>query len=99
MALDPRTPVLVGGGQVSRRDDPIEPVDLIVQAARAAAQEAGSARLLEAVDTVAVVGLLSWRYRDPGSLVADRVHAAPRRTAYPGSGGSNPQVLLNRLAA
>ena len=72
MSLDPRTPILVGVGQVNERDGGIEPVDLMVRAARAAADDAGSARLLELVDSVRVVGLLSWRYRDPGALVGER---------------------------
>jgi acetyl-CoA C-acetyltransferase len=96
--LDPSTPVLVGGGQVNNRDGGIEPVDLMVQAARLAAEEAGAPALLAAVDMVNVVGLLSWRYRDPGALVGERIGATPRSTGYTGSGGSNPQTLVNRAA-
>jgi acetyl-CoA C-acetyltransferase len=97
-ALDPRTPVLVGGGQINDRDGGREPVDLIADAARRAAEEAGSGRLLELVDSVRVVGLLSWRYRDPGVLVGERIGATPRHTVYSGSGGSTPQVLVNMAA-
>lgn len=96
--LDPRTPVLVGGGQINDRDGGREPVDLIADAARTAAGEAGSERLLELVDSVRIVGLLSWRYRDPGALVGERIGASPRHTAYTGSGGSTPQVLVNMAA-
>jgi acetyl-CoA C-acetyltransferase len=46
---------------------------------------------------VGVVGILSWRYRDPGALVAERVGASPSRTVYTGMGGNSPQMLLNRL--
>lgn len=101
MNLDPRTPVLVGGGQINARDGGIEPVDLLASAAREAAAEAGSARILEQVDTVWVVGLLSWRYRDPGLLVGERIGAADavRRTGYSGNGGSTPQVMVNAAAA
>ncbi|MEU1952508.1 acetyl-CoA acetyltransferase [Nocardia rhamnosiphila] len=98
MTLDPRTPVLVGGGQISDRAGGREPVDLIADAARRAADEAGSAKLLELVDSVRIVGLLSWRYRDPGALVGDRIGAEPRHTGYTGSGGSTPQVLVNAAA-
>ncbi len=100
MSLDPRTPVLVGGGQINGHDG-AEPVDLMAAAARAAAAEAGSELLLEQVDTVWVVRLLSWRYRDPGLLVAERVGAASslRRTGYSGNGGSTPQVMVNAAAA
>ncbi|MGW0024622.1 acetyl-CoA acetyltransferase [Rhodococcus sp. NPDC003383] len=98
MSLDPRTPILVGVGQVNERDGGIEPVDLMVRAARAAADDAGSARLLELVDSVRVVGLLSWRYRDPGALVGERIGATVRHTGYSGNGGSTPQVLVNGAA-
>ncbi|MEU2005081.1 acetyl-CoA acetyltransferase [Rhodococcus sp. NPDC019627] len=98
MALDPRTPILVGGGQVDERNGGVEPVDLLARAARAAAEQAGSVRLLELVDSVRVVGLLSWRYRDPGALVGERIGATVRHTGYSGNGGSTPQVMVNSAA-
>ena len=69
----PRTPVLVGYGQVNQRDeDPsVEPIDLMAAVARAAADP----RILEAVDSIRVVNILSWRYRDPGRLLAQRIRA------------------------
>ncbi|MGV0645390.1 acetyl-CoA acetyltransferase [Mycolicibacterium sp. XJ879] len=92
--MDPRTPVLIGYGQVNQREnDPtVEPVDLMAAAARAA----GDPRLLEAVDSVRVVNLLSWRYRDPGLLVAQRIRADNARTRYTGIGGNVPQSLVNQ---
>jgi len=96
--LDPRTPVLVGTGQTRERQGGVEPVDLMVRAARTAAADAGSTRLLELVDSVRVVGLLSWRYPDPGALVGARIGAAVRHTGYSGNGGSTPQVLVNGAA-
>ncbi|MFE0751223.1 acetyl-CoA acetyltransferase [Gordonia sp. NPDC058843] len=98
MTIDPRTPVLVGGGQVTARDGGVEPFELLARAAREAAAEAGSSRILELVDSIRVVGLLSWRYRDPGALVAERIGAHPRHTGYTGNGGSTPQVLVNGAA-
>lgn len=104
MPLDPRTPVLVGGGQLSNRVDdgaePLEPVDLIAEAARRAAADTGSAdsgKVLAAVDSVRIVHLLSWHQRDPGRLVAGRVGAADlRHTMYTTPGGNTPQALVNR---
>lgn len=93
MPIDPRTPVLVGYGQVNQRtEDPsVEPVDLMAAAAR----EAADPRVLEAVDAVRVVNLLSWRYRDPGLLLAQRIGAAKAATRYTGIGGNVPQTLVN----
>src|SRR5690606_27455937 len=55
---------------------------------------AGSAAITGA-DAVHVVGLLSWRYRDPGALVAQRLGASPRDTTLSGMGGNTPQSLVN----
>jgi acetyl-CoA C-acetyltransferase len=70
----------------------VEPVDLMVDAARAAADP----RVLEAVDSVRIVNLLSWRYRDPGRLLAERIRAADAATRYTGIGGNVPQSLVNQ---
>jgi acetyl-CoA C-acetyltransferase len=88
------TPVLVGYGQVNQHEDrpEIEPVDLMEAAARAAAD----ARVLEAVEAVRVVNLLSWRYRDPGLLLAQRIGADKAATRYTGIGGNVPQSLVNQ---
>jgi acetyl-CoA C-acetyltransferase len=92
--MDPRTPVLIGYGQVNQHQErpEVEPVDLMVEAARAAADP----RVLEAVDSVRVVNLLSWRYRDPGLLLAQRIRAHTASTRYTGIGGNVPQSLVNQ---
>jgi acetyl-CoA C-acetyltransferase len=98
--VDPRTPVLIGAGQLSTRVDrgepAVEPVDLIAEALRRAAEDSGAGTAaLTGADAVHIVGLLSWRYRDPGRLVADRVGAGPRDTSVTGMGGNGPQSLVN----
>lgn len=94
MALDPRTPVLVGYGQVNQHDEnpASEPVDLMEAAARAAAD----AKVLEAVDAVRIVNLLSVRYRDPGLLLAQRIGVPRAATRYTPVGGNVPQSLVNQ---
>ncbi|MBI3216828.1 MAG: acetyl-CoA acetyltransferase [Mycobacterium sp.] len=95
MPLDPRTPVLIGYGQVNQRDDtaaPVEPVALMAQAARVAADP----RVLAAVDAIRVVNLLSWRYRDPGRLLGELIGASGPATRYTGVGGNVPQTLVNQ---
>jgi acetyl-CoA C-acetyltransferase len=94
LQLNPRTPVLVGYGQVNQQDEhpETEPVDLMVSAARAAADP----RVLEAVDSVRIVNLLSWRYRDAGLLLSQRINAANAHTRYTGIGGNVPQSLVNQ---
>lgn len=106
MAFDPRTPVLVGTGQVNQRTDadtPFseipEPIDLMEQAARLAAGDAGATELLGAIDTISVANIFSWRYRDPGVLLGERLGAVPKRTFYTGPSGNSPQLLVNHAAA
>lgn len=102
MALDPRTPVLVGVGQRSRRvdrgEEPLEPTDLLVEAARGAEADTGVGGVLGQVDSVRVVSILSWRYRDPGRPVAERIGAPDARTIYTTGGGNTPQALVHRTA-
>ncbi|KUI47704.1 acetyl-CoA acetyltransferase [Mycobacterium sp. GA-1199] len=91
--MEPRTPVLVGYGQVNQRDEnpDVSPIELMVAAAR----EAADPRVLEAADSVRVVNLLSWRFRDAGLLLAQRLHAGNAATRYTGVGGNTPQSLVN----
>lgn len=94
MTLDPRTPVLIGVGQINQHDEApdVEPVELMAAAARQAADP----RVLAAVDAVRVVNLLSWRYRDPGLLLGQLIGAGEPDTEYTGIGGNTPQSLVNR---
>ena len=98
MTVDPRTPVLIGYGQVNHRDeiDPqkrsVEPVDLMAAAAR----QAADARVIEAVDSIRVVNVLSAHYRDPGLLLGERLGAGDFTTVYSPVGGNVPQSLVNQ---
>jgi acetyl-CoA C-acetyltransferase len=100
--LDDRTPVLVGVGQLSQRVDrgapTLEPVDLMVEALRTAIDDAGAPGLAPAIDSIRVLSLLSWPYRDPGALVGQRIGASPRHTAVTVMGGNYPQTLVNGAA-
>jgi acetyl-CoA C-acetyltransferase len=105
-------PVIVGVGQATHRDDtdpaPAEPVELIVDAARAAADDARGAVLgavLDAVDSLELMGVGSWYYDDLPALVAGRLGLdvpASRRTMHP-TGGETPlralDVAATRIAA
>lgn len=90
--------MLIGYGQVNHRDeiDPgsrsVEPVDLMAAAARQAADP----RVIEAVDSIRVVNILSAHYRDPGLLLGRRIGAADFTTLYSPIGGNVPQSLVNR---
>jgi acetyl-CoA C-acetyltransferase len=102
--VDSRTPVIVGAGQVSQRpEDPSEapePIGLLADAARAADADTGAPRsVLAALDTIAVVDIVSWKYPDPGALLGRRLGVEPRTTMTTTVGGNSPQLLMNALAA
>ncbi|MEX2627033.1 MAG: acetyl-CoA acetyltransferase [Ilumatobacteraceae bacterium] len=99
MSLDPRTPVIVGAGQFLHRadglDDALEPAALMTEAIDAASRDAGLDGVPE-LDSLRVVGLLSWRYGNPAWAVAERLDQRPRQLAMSTMGGNSPQTLLNR---
>ncbi|WP_327110786.1 acetyl-CoA acetyltransferase [Nocardia sp. NBC_01730] len=101
--MDPRTPVLVGAGQVVHR--PGEPglpgpVELAAESLRRAAADSGvGARLLRSADLIAAVAPVSRPYGDLGALVAADLGATPKRTVQSVRfGGDAPQRLLNTVA-
>src|SRR6266511_5860727 len=102
MPVDPRTPVLIGAGQFTHRpdglDDALEPTALMAEAIERAAADAGLPSV-PAPDSIRVVSLLSWRYRDPAYFVAERLGLSPRETALTTQGGNSPQTLVNVTAA
>ena len=101
--IDPRTPVVVGVGQVVQRvpDPANDPVALAAQALRTAADDSGvGASLLRAADAVYAVPSASWTYRDQAALIAEAVGAVPtERVQSTPYGGDGSQLLVNEAAA
>ncbi len=98
----PPLPVLVGAGEtVDRPHDPVlgkEPLALMEEAARRAAEDAGGgARLLAALDTVAVVANIFHDYGDTPTMLAERLGCRPARRLLTTWGGNTPQSLVNHL--
>ena len=105
-------PVLIGGGQLTDRRDPAEaanPIELMAEAARLAAADAGPGRkLLDAVEVIAAVGLVvdnpetgskaKGLFRNVPQSVCNALGINPRRKLYTSSGGNTPQLLVNHHA-
>jgi acetyl-CoA C-acetyltransferase len=101
MAIDPRTPVLVGAGQFVHRaaslDDALDPSAMMAEAIRSAATDAGLAAVPQP-ESIRVVGLLSHRYGNPAQVVAERLGLQPCDFAVTPMGGNSPQSLVNATA-
>lgn len=103
MTTDDRTPILVGCGQLTQRDaDPgvaLDPLSMMVETARRAADDAGvGAALLARLDALAVVNVFCWPYRNlPGALAAE-LGANPSDAVYTTVGGNTPQWLVSETA-
>jgi acetyl-CoA C-acetyltransferase len=95
MALDPRTPVLVGVGTSSVDD---EASVLMGSATAEALLDAGGKELAGAVDRIAVPQG-SWTYPDPARLVAERVGATGATTHLVELGIPQQSLVNDAMAA
>ncbi len=116
MTVDPRTPVIVGVGQVLTPSDAglppserPEPLDLMVAALRAAAEDCDGAApgapapaggaLLRRADSLRVVACLGWHPTNPPLAVASRLGRGegdePAELLLTSAGGNSPQALVH----
>ena len=96
-----QSPVLVGISQLEQRiGDPEaarEPVDLMIDAVRAAAEDAGCPALLELAGSVRVIRGF-WRYGNPARAVCEALGNSRAETALTPFGGNYVQTVVNRSA-
>src|SRR5260370_35308191 len=88
-----RMPVIVGVGEVVDRPKEIaaglEPLALLEEALKRAEADSGG-KLLGEIQSLDIVSFLSWRYRDPEVLLADRPGLKPKHPySRPVRGGSS----------
>ena len=99
MTVDYRTPIFIGVAQVEQReDDPsvaTEPLDLMVEAVRAAGEDCGNPKVLELADAVRVIRGI-WGYGNPARQVAERIGASGAETGLTSLGGNYVQSMTNR---
>lgn len=99
MALDPRTPVIVGVAQLTRRPDGPEqmtsPIQMMVEVVEQAAADAGAPGLARNAQSVQVVDVINWRYENPGRMLAAALGADALETVSTTVGGNTPQMLVN----
>ncbi len=101
MAVDPRSPCVIGVAQyVSRPEDgPCpEPLAMWERVARDAATDSRArGDVLGSVDSLQVVYCQSWPYDDPSGRLAEALGLDAAHRLYSGIGGTTPQVLVNDL--
>lgn len=94
--------VIAGWGQVTQRKEQTEglldPLGLMVEAARRAAQTVGSSDILKNIDGVMVVRVMSRHIPSAAQKLADKLGASPRFTSVSGIGGNSPQSMVNKAA-
>jgi acetyl-CoA C-acetyltransferase len=97
--LDPRTPVIVGVAQLTRRPERAEamtsPIEMMAEVVEAAAADAGVPSLARHAQSVQVVDVITWRYENPGRMLAAAIGADPVETLTTTVGGNTPQMLVN----
>jgi acetyl-CoA C-acetyltransferase len=97
--MDPRTPVIVGVGQLTNRNgEPLSPLALMEEVARRAASDAGAPALLERLQSIVVVDAISQLLGDPAAALAAQLGATPQETVRTGLGGNGPQLAVNDIA-
>ena len=94
-------PVILGVGEcVDRAADPSlvrEPVDLMAEALRAADADAGGG-ILAWASSIELIGIISWRYRNPVGLLCERLGIDPTRKTNASMGGDTPIRLIHEAA-
>lgn len=105
-------PVLIGCGQLTDKrpvEEAATPLELMVEVALIAATDAGPGQaMLEALDTIAVMGLTvdapesgsgaKGMVRNVPQAVCSALNIDPIEKIYTSSGGNTPQMLVNRYA-
>lgn len=99
-------PVIVGVGELADRVADVdlasakEPLVLLEEAVGLAARDAGPAgELLSDADTILVVNVAAWVYRDLPGRLAERIGATPTHTLHSDWGGNWPTKLVDEAAA
>lgn len=100
MDINPRTPVLVGVGQlkhpIADLAESVEPIEMMLRASRLAEADTG-ATLLDKVDSVRVIRGV-WDYGNPAGWIAERIGAVGAQTLGTLFGGNQNQALMNQTA-
>jgi len=97
-----KRPVIISIGQcVHRSADPAEiktPMELIEMAVRTAEADSHVKALVQQVDTLCLVNILTRQYDDPLSELTARINIKPKHQSYTWVGATAPQWFVNQTA-
>jgi len=100
--MNPRTPVIVGVGQVLHRLESLseakEPLIMMLEALALAEEDTGVAGVLSQAQSVCVVRGV-WNYANPARLIAERIGASGAQSVGTLIGGNQNQAVINQTAS
>ena len=110
--INPKTPVLVGSGQITQKienfEDAKNPIEMMHEASLLAIQDTGIEGLQNYIDSVVTVRFIFDSgagarppfsiYKNPPKSLADKLGINDAETFYGPTGGNTPQFLLNIFA-
>jgi len=94
-------PIIVGAAQYTQPKtihQPLDPLNLMVKTSQMAISDTGVNNLKNLIDTVYMVNINGWSYKDAPSELSELLGINPVRKVYFPSGGESPQMLVNRAA-
>lgn len=99
-----RIPVIIGTGQLVDRNATIErylePLEMLTRTAQSAAEDAGAGpKLLQELDTIALVGIVGWHPQNAPRLLGEKLGAHPAKEFTTGTGGQMGVSLTNLVAS
>jgi len=95
------TPILVGAAQYTQSKNtssPLDPLGLMTHVCRSAIADTGAEKLRELIDTLYVVNLFQWTYRDAPGMLCNALGISPGSSYYTPIGGNTPQLLVHKAA-
>lgn len=94
-------PIIVGGAQYTQPKNtpqPLDPLNLMVKTCQMALADTRNEDIKEYIDSLYMVNINSWSYKDAPSELSKMLGINPARIVYLSDGGDSPQMLVNRGA-
>jgi acetyl-CoA C-acetyltransferase len=94
-------PIIIGAAQYTQPKDtphPLDPLNLMVKTCQMALDDTGNDDIKQYIDSLYMVNINSWSYKDTPSELSKILDIIPARKVYLPDGGDSPQMLVNRAA-